>query len=598
MSNRCPRVHLTDALLEEIEVQLASHPPERGGALLGAGTLLHHLVVDERGGFTSASWDISADLTDRIQEAEARGIGQLAGTVHTHPGGVRDPSDQDARSTARALDANSHLDQLVVAIVVRGAPRPTDCPVGSQWAMSLHVARRSPGGGCRLLRAMPVVSPVAADLGAAGADCGPSFSLEQPGRALLAYPMARRGSRGGGVVLAFPAEYPEAGPLALGVGDDGGAVAVGRACWDPTLPSAPQLRALIDGARGRSADGFLDRVAGLSGELGGRSVLVAGLGSVGSWVLAELARAGVGRFMVLDPDLVEGSNLARTAYEVRHVGMPKAVAATDIVRSINPGCDVIALPQDLSDAEDRLTALCADADLVVAATDDPSGQALLSHHAYFAGTPLVSCALYRRAEAGEVVVVLPSLGTPCWHCTVGGALPGPRPDKDYGTGRLAGELALGPSIHVVAEVAAGVAISLLAGPQRPAGQPLAGILATRRTLGLVSTTPGWDFFGPVFEPLAGTQWAPQSVWARPKGNPECPVCGDTPQPPQTGIGAAFRDLVERLNGQSPQPEEETTERTEDRDGQAVEPEPAQAARTAPAPKDRPQDDGGAQHRLG
>lgn len=499
------------------------------------------------------SWDISRDLTDRVQRAETQGTGDLAGTVHTHPGGFRDPSDQDARSTARALDANPHLDQLVVAIVTRGDPRPTDCPVGSEWAMSLHVARRSPGGGCRLLRAAPVIAPVRADLDAAGASCGPPITLEWGGRTLLAYLVSDQGAaQGNQVAVAFPAEYPQAGPIAFTVGDGGTMTPTGRPCWDPTLPSPPQLRSLIDGALRRSAHGFLDRVSGLSGELQERSVFVAGLGSVGSWMLAELVRAGVGHFTVLDPDPVEGSNLARTAYETRHVGMPKVLAAADVIRSINPRCEVNSLSDDLGDAEDRLTQLCADADLVVAATDDPSGQALLGHHAYFAGTPLISCALYRRAEAGEVVVVLPSLRTPCWHCSIGGGtVGGTRPDKDYGTGRLVGELALGPSIHVVAEVAASVAIGLLAGPQHPAGQPLAGIFATRRTVGLIATTPGWHLFGPIFEPLAGTQWAPQSVWARPVAKPDCPVCGTSPQPPRTGVGEAFRDLVDRLNSQRP-----------------------------------------------
>lgn len=175
------------------------------------------------------------------------------------------------------------------------------------------------------------------------------------------------------------------------------------------------------------------------------------------------------------------------------------------------------------------------------------GQGLLSHHAYAARVPLIACALYRRAAAGEVVIVLPQASTACWRCAIGDHTADHLPAKDYGTGRLVSELALGPAIHLVAEVAAGVAIGLLAGPDTPAGQAVAELVVSGRTLGLIATTPRWDFFPEVFAGLDGHQWAPQSLWARVNRRPDCPVCGDDPTSPAVlGEGPAVSARIAAL----------------------------------------------------
>jgi predicted nucleic acid-binding Zn ribbon protein len=174
-------------------------------------------------------------------------------------------------------------------------------------------------------------------------------------------------------------------------------------------------------------------------------------------------------------------------------------------------------------------------------------QALLAHHAYAAGVPLVACALYKKAAAGEVVLSVPAAGTACWPCAVGAGTPSDsyRPGRDYGLGgRLAGESALGPSIHLVAGVAASAALGLLAGPTSPVGRQLKRLLSQRRTLGLVATTPGWDFFKTVFAGM-DHQHAPQSVWVRVDPSADCPVCGARPVPPlDTQAGSDIAHIID------------------------------------------------------
>ena len=88
-----------------------------------------------------------------------------------------------------------------------------------------------------------------------------------------------------------------------------------------------------------------------------------GLGGLGSHIALTLARAGVGRLILLDFDRVELSNLHRQQYLPRQVGQPKALALADILREVNP---YLALdPQVVRVTEDNLVPLLAGADCVL-----------------------------------------------------------------------------------------------------------------------------------------------------------------------------------------------------------------------------------------
>lgn len=545
-------IRFTDTLLDSIDRTLAAFEPERGGALLSAGGLLHHLVEDVDGVYTGVSWDISPQLTDRVRGAESSGRGILAGTVHTHPMGTPDPSSQDLRATARQLDANPHLDSLALCVVTEGAPRDGDLPIGSRHRMSIHRARRT-STGCEITRSRASVVPVADAVDVAGVDPTGGFALRHAGAEYLALPFETDPP----LLLAVGRTFPLAAPLVLapvptaeadGRGDTTPRLEIrGVGGWDATASPAVQIQAMVDIARNWRPDSLNARTVGLTGRLGERRVLIAGLGSVGSWLAEELARAGVEHFTLLDPDVVEEPNLSRTIYEAAHRGLPKPDATADVLHRINPGVDVEVEYRSIAAAGRQLETMCREADLVVAATDDPLGQAQLCHHAYVAGTPFVSCALYEKAAAGEVLLVVPGAGTPCWSCATGqGGIARTAP-KDYGTGRLVDELALGPSIHLVAEVAAGLAVSLLAGPESIAGRPVAELVASGRTMGIVTTSPNWDFFPKVFEGMEGHQWAPQSIWATVRrDNSDCPVCGGDAVAPVIDLGTAFERVRARL----------------------------------------------------
>jgi molybdopterin/thiamine biosynthesis adenylyltransferase len=566
-----PPVRITDGLLSGIIDRLLAVAPERGGAILAVGDLLYLLVEDTSGQYSRASWDISAQLSATVGEMEAAGHGALAGTVHTHPAGIPDPSGTDVATTRETLDLNPHLGALVIAIVTEGAPRAPDVPVGTRHRMSIHQLRRDARGQASLARVRGETVPLAAGLAAADVSLLSAASVASWRRARRrAGSPHRPGSVGSAALptvitvdhiprlavkvtarraaalLVHPG-YPHIGPIAVTgqPGESGGSRLKPMASpWDPVADPAPQMAALGRTAAGRRVPGSTKRVWPLVGALANRRVLVAGAGSVGSRIAEDLVRSGVGTLTAVDPDRVDAANLARSVYSAADIGMPKPEALGRRLESIDPSVVVDRIPSPLGTLD--LAAVLAGMSLVVAATDDMAEQAILAHHAFAAGIPLVACALYRRAAAGEVVLSVPAAGTACWTCAVGAgtAADARRPKRDYGLGgRLAGESALGPSINLVAGVAATVALGLLAGPRTAAGRRLGPLLARRRTLGLITTVPQWDFFGQVFTGM-DHQYAPQSVWVRVDRSPDCPVCGSRPVPPlPKGAGDDLAGIV-------------------------------------------------------
>lgn len=78
-------------------------------------------------------------------------------------------------------------------------------------------------------------------------------------------------------------------------------------------------------------------------KLAGSTVMVLGLGGVGSACAEALARGGVGTLIVLDRDTVEESNINRQAVAyVSTLGQVKAQVMERIIKDINPDCTVIA----------------------------------------------------------------------------------------------------------------------------------------------------------------------------------------------------------------------------------------------------------------
>lgn len=107
------------------------------------------------------------------------------------------------------------------------------------------------------------------------------------------------------------------------------------------------------------------------------SVAVCGLGGLGSNIAIALARAGIGRLLLLDFDVVDVSNLHRQQYKAEQVGRPKAEALVAILREIAPYVDLDARIVKIT--EENGVGLLKEADIVCEAFDVPENKAMLTN---------------------------------------------------------------------------------------------------------------------------------------------------------------------------------------------------------------------------
>lgn len=121
------------------------------------------------------------------------------------------------------------------------------------------------------------------------------------------------------------------------------------------------------------------------------TVAVFGVGGVGSYTVEALARAGVGRLLLVDNDTVSITNINRQLIALHStVGQPKVEVAAARVRDINPDCAVethcMFYTPETADELD-LTGVS----YIVDAVDTVSAKLELIVRAKALGIPVISC---------------------------------------------------------------------------------------------------------------------------------------------------------------------------------------------------------------
>src|SRR3989441_9472367 len=67
-----------------------------------------------------------------------------------------------------------------------------------------------------------------------------------------------------------------------------------------------------------------------------KHLVIVGVGSVGSAIALMAARAGVGKFTLIDNDDVDPANLGRHMCDLSHLLRSKVFAVTELIGEINP----------------------------------------------------------------------------------------------------------------------------------------------------------------------------------------------------------------------------------------------------------------------
>lgn len=185
------------------------------------------------------------------------------------------------------------------------------------------------------------------------------------------------------------------------------------------------------------------------------TAVVVGLGGLGSISSILLARSGVGTLRLVDPDLVDITNMQRQALydeEDARNHTPKAAAARRHLAKVNSQVHYEVLVESLDAA--NAERIVRGATVVVDGLDNFKGREILNRACVKLGTPWVHGACV--STHGTVTTIVPG-ETPCYSCIVPDA--GSR-TAPY-TGATVGVFA--PAVFTVASLQAAEALKVLAG---------------------------------------------------------------------------------------------------------------------------------------
>lgn len=107
------------------------------------------------------------------------------------------------------------------------------------------------------------------------------------------------------------------------------------------------------------------------------TVAICGLGGLGSNIAIALARAGIGKLILIDFDHVDITNLHRQQYKANQIGKYKTEALLANIKEIAPYTEIQTYTVRITD--DNAKRLLKDADIICEAFDDANDKAMLAN---------------------------------------------------------------------------------------------------------------------------------------------------------------------------------------------------------------------------
>ncbi len=199
-----------------------------------------------------------------------------------------------------------------------------------------------------------------------------------------------------------------------------------------------------------------------------RAVLV-GCGSVGSFVAMELARSGVGKFVLCDTDTLEIHNICRHQCGYNDLGRYKVDAVKDKILNINPNAEVITYRTMIQRVpEEELLPLLGRDTIIIGGGDNRASADWACKLAIKTDSTFVATCCWTRAFAGEIFYWASGKELSCYSCALGGLIDSERPEShatyfgsDDDKDKLAFEPGVAVDIDFVTIIAVKLALDLL-----------------------------------------------------------------------------------------------------------------------------------------
>ena len=192
--------------------------------------------------------------------------------------------------------------------------------------------------------------------------------------------------------------------------------------------------------------------------------VIVGCGSVGSLVAMELARSGVGNFVLIDTDKLEMHNICRHQCGFDDLGRYKVDAVKDKVKNINPWANVITYTSIIQDIpEEELHQYLGKDSIIIGCGDNRGSSNWSCNLAIKTRSAFLTTSCWTRAYAGEIFYWVPEKNWPCYNCALGKISSTDRPESHatyFGEEEDMNNLAFEPGVSVDIDFVTTIALKL------------------------------------------------------------------------------------------------------------------------------------------
>lgn len=151
------------------------------------------------------------------------------------------------------------------------------------------------------------------------------------------------------------------------------------------------------------------------------TVAIVGIGGVGSWTALSLAMSGIGNLVLVDPDIVEASNLTRQiGYDMDTIGTYKVDALSCKIRKINPSVNIKKYKNKILENNLKNKIIFDNVDFVISCIDEPNinkAGKIISDICWDYKIPHIISGGYNGHQGMIGPTIIPEK-TICWECII------------------------------------------------------------------------------------------------------------------------------------------------------------------------------------
>lgn len=168
-----------------------------------------------------------------------------------------------------------------------------------------------------------------------------------------------------------------------------------------------------------------------------KKVGIVGLGSGGSQIAIELAKAGVGNFIFYDFDRLELSNISRHICGIDDIGRYKTFSVRDLIYNKNPNANVVTYEININSELELFRNTVKDVNLIICASDTTRSRFNVNQISISNNIVTLFGRAITRAAGGDILRVIPNVG-PCLNCLFGQGVIG-KEEEEYSQQRQINE---------------------------------------------------------------------------------------------------------------------------------------------------------------